>query len=216
MPNLEAGFLILNEWIPAFRSLSGDECKELLFALIDRQQNGTPVPSFEGIMGIYAQMIEPTIKRRLDGQRGGRKGTTIGTMQGTTIGTTIGTSEARREKKSIDNTLSDERVNAHTRARDKKSTFTPPTVDEVRAYCAERGNSVDAERFVDHYTSNGWRVGGKGSMKDWKAAIRNWEKNEGVFARSEERGDGVSAGGSFDTDEFFNAALARSYDEDVG
>lgn len=57
----------------------------------------------------------------------------------------------------------------------KTKRFTPPTVEEVRAYCKERGNNVDAERFVDYYTSNGWHVG-KNSMKDWKAAVRTWER----------------------------------------
>lgn len=55
--------------------------------------------------------------------------------------------------------------------------FVPPTVDEVRAYCEERGNNVDAESFVDYYTSTGWLVGKK-PMKDWKAAVRTWERNE--------------------------------------
>lgn len=55
--------------------------------------------------------------------------------------------------------------------------MTPPTVAEVRAYCIERGNAVDPEKFVDYYTSNGWMVG-KGRMKDWKAAVRTWEKRE--------------------------------------
>lgn len=54
--------------------------------------------------------------------------------------------------------------------------FTPPTVDQVKAYCEERRNCVDPQRFVDHYTSNGWMVG-KNKMKDWKAAVRTWEKN---------------------------------------
>jgi len=55
--------------------------------------------------------------------------------------------------------------------------FTPPTVEEVRDYCKERENSIDPDHFVDHYTSNGWRVGGKTAMKDWKASVRTWEKN---------------------------------------
>lgn len=58
----------------------------------------------------------------------------------------------------------------------KTKRFTPPTVDDVRAYCAERNNNVDAERFVDYYTANGWQVG-KNKMKDWKAAVRTWERN---------------------------------------
>ena len=57
----------------------------------------------------------------------------------------------------------------------KSKVFIPPTVDEVKAYCLERGNSVDPEQFVDFYTSKGWKVG-KDKMKDWKACVRTWEK----------------------------------------
>ena len=53
--------------------------------------------------------------------------------------------------------------------------FTPPTLCEVSDYCKERGNIVDAQRWFDYYTSNGWMVG-KNHMKDWKAAIRTWER----------------------------------------
>ena len=58
-----------------------------------------------------------------------------------------------------------------------RKAFSPPSVDEVKAYCSERKNSVDAEKFVDYYSSNGWMVG-KNKMKDWKAAVRTWEKNQ--------------------------------------
>jgi len=54
--------------------------------------------------------------------------------------------------------------------------FAPPTLEEVSAYCQERRNAVDPERFLDYYTSNGWRVG-KNPMKDWKAAVRSWERS---------------------------------------
>ena len=53
--------------------------------------------------------------------------------------------------------------------------FAPPTIEEVRSYCLERNNGIDAEAFVDFYTSKGWKVG-KNPMKDWKAAVRTWEK----------------------------------------
>lgn len=58
----------------------------------------------------------------------------------------------------------------------KEKRFTPPTVEEVRNYCNERKNNVDAESFVDFYSSKGWMVG-KNKMKDWKAAVRTWERN---------------------------------------
>ena len=60
--------------------------------------------------------------------------------------------------------------------------FTPPTVDEVRAYCQDRQNGVDPQRFVDYYSSNGWMVG-KNKMKDWKAAVRTWEQKEKTYTR---------------------------------
>lgn len=53
--------------------------------------------------------------------------------------------------------------------------FSPPTVDEVRAYCTENGYSVDPGRFVDYYTSNGWMVG-RNKMKSWQAAVRSWSR----------------------------------------
>ena len=53
--------------------------------------------------------------------------------------------------------------------------FVPPSVEDVETYCKERQNNVDAQRFVDYYTSNGWHVG-KNPMKDWKAAVRTWER----------------------------------------
>lgn len=58
----------------------------------------------------------------------------------------------------------------------KNKRFIPPTLQEVQDYCRERQNNVDAERFIDYYESNGWMVG-KNKMKDWKAAVRTWEKN---------------------------------------
>ena len=55
--------------------------------------------------------------------------------------------------------------------------FKKPTLEEVKAYCKERNNQVDAERFIDFYESKGWKVG-KESMKDWKACVRTWESKE--------------------------------------
>ena len=58
----------------------------------------------------------------------------------------------------------------------KGGRFVPPTVDEVREYCEERGNGINANDFVDFYQSKGWMVG-KNKMKDWKAAVRTWERS---------------------------------------
>ena len=60
--------------------------------------------------------------------------------------------------------------------KSKAKRFTPPTLEEVTAYCIERNNNVDPYQFIDYYTANGWQVG-KNKMKDWKAAVRTWERN---------------------------------------
>lgn len=59
----------------------------------------------------------------------------------------------------------------------KRKRFTPPTIDEVKAYCEERHNTVDAERFIDYYSSQNWKKANGRPLEDWKAAVRTWEKN---------------------------------------
>ena len=58
----------------------------------------------------------------------------------------------------------------------KERKFKKPTLEEVKKYCLERSNNVNAERFIDFYESKGWKVG-RNPMKDWKACVRTWEKN---------------------------------------
>lgn len=64
--------------------------------------------------------------------------------------------------------------------------FKQPSVFEVRDYCQEKGYQIDPEAFVDYYIAKGWKVG-KSPMKDWKAAVRNWER------RRKDGSDGRSA-----------------------
>ena len=81
----------------------------------------------------------------------------------------------RRTDKDIDIEEDKDIILSADKPQKKSKVFKPPAIDEVKEYCAERQNNVDAEKFVDYYTSNGWKVG-KNPMKDWKAAVRNWEK----------------------------------------
>lgn len=67
-------------------------------------------------------------------------------------------------------------INSSASTTTKRKRFEKPTLSEIKAYCIERGNKVDAQHFYDYYESNGWKVG-KNSMKNWQAAVRTWEKN---------------------------------------
>ena len=57
----------------------------------------------------------------------------------------------------------------------RRGVFVKPSLEEVSAYCRDRGNTVEADQFVEFYASKGWRVGNQ-AMKDWQAAVRTWEK----------------------------------------
>tara|TARA_R110000803_G_scaffold102336_2_gene170414 strand:- start:548 stop:1207 length:660 start_codon:yes stop_codon:yes gene_type:complete len=69
-------------------------------------------------------------------------------------------------------------IDEASKSQVKKFTgFVKPTSDDIKEYCDERANNVDANTFFDFYESKGWLVG-KSKMKDWKASVRNWERNE--------------------------------------
>ena len=80
-------------------------------------------------------------------------------------------SESEKERKSKSKTLDSPNVESRVSGR-----FAPPTPEQVAAYAAEYGGSLDAHRFCDHYASKGWKIG-KTPMKDWKAAARNWMRD---------------------------------------
>ena len=77
----------------------------------------------------------------------------------------------------VSDTVSDTDTVTDKKSKKNNKIFTPPTVEEVRRYCQERNNKVDPEGFIDFYESKGWFIG-KNKMKDWKAAVRNWERSE--------------------------------------
>lgn len=72
------------------------------------------------------------------------------------------------------NNTTEKKIDNETGIYTAPARFTPPTLEDVAAYCRERGNGIDPQQFIDHYTSNGWKVGNT-RMKDWRAAVRTWE-----------------------------------------
>lgn len=84
--------------------------------------------------------------------------------------------ETRLPRSKEDGVRSKEIGEGSMEEKSRRSRFRPPSLDEVKAYCVERGNRVDPQRWMNYYQSNGWRVG-KNPMKDWRAAVRSWERN---------------------------------------
>lgn len=78
---------------------------------------------------------------------------------------------------SVEQTLNDRSTIKVKESKVNKSIFIKPTVQEVKNYCVERKNNIKAEKWFNHYESNGWMVG-KNKMKDWKASVRTWEQSD--------------------------------------
>ena len=99
--------------------------------------------------------------------------------------------------------------------------FTPPSLEDIQAYCSEMGYSFDPQRFLDFYESKGWMVG-KTKMKDWKAALRGWNSRQPEFefkpqqppSKDARRGTDVSASSGKDYEGDFISSNPQGWDED--
>lgn len=116
------------------------------------------------IMALVKPQIDANRKRRKNGEKGKEFGSLGGRPKKNPIGVISETPNVN--------------VNGNVNVNeDKKKAFKKPTVEEVLAYCIERGNRVDPEAFVAFYDSKGWKVG-NAPMKSWKAAVITWEKRQ--------------------------------------
>ena len=77
-----------------------------------------------------------------------------------------------------------ENENVKGDARGKRTRFSPPSPEDIREYCREKNITVDADRFIDYYSAQGWKLSNGNPMKDWKAAVRNWSRDKRPVARS--------------------------------
>ena len=82
-----------------------------------------------------------------------------------------------RNASSVTKALPEKRREEKKRDTTKVVSSMRPTIEQVAAYCKERNNTVDPQKWFDYYTANGWKIG-KNAMKDWQAAVRTWEQND--------------------------------------
>ena len=102
-----------------------------------------------------------------------------------------------QNKTSKDNPPNGETADQTKTEKQKKVRFIPPTIDEIKAFCAESGISIDAAYFIDYYNANGWQVG-KHKMQDWKATVRNWNRrNNGTQTNNAPVNNGSDLDGIF-------------------
>lgn len=166
------------DWIEQTAALSDAERGRLFIAILEYARSGLE-PKLDGREGILFPVFRTTIDRdKKKSATYSENGKKNGKKQNEANESNLKQNEANdSELPNIRHKTQDTRHKTQDNTGDKarETRFTPPSIDDVRAYCEERGNAIDAQRFVDFYTSNGWKVG-KNTMKDWKAAVRTWEK----------------------------------------
>lgn len=198
-------FCAYHSYIKQCKGLSDGELGRLFRALLEYSASGK-VPELNGRESVAFDFMSANIDRDAESYKDtcNRNRENISKRYeriraNTTVYETYQEKEEEKEKEE-EELLKKDISNEISKKSTRQKKFVPPTVEEVAAYCLERKNKVDAAYFVDHYTSNGWKVG-KQNMKDWKAAVRTWEKNG--YNQPSKKQDAVEPNGySFDLEEY--------------
>lgn len=196
-------FCAYHSYIKQCKGLSDGELGRLFRALLEYSASGK-VPELNGRESVAFDFMSANIDRDAESYKDtcNRNRENIAKRYerirpNTTVYETYQEKEEEKEKEEL---LKKDISNEISKKSTRQKKFVPPTVEEVASYCLERKNKVDAAYFVDHYTSNGWKVG-KQNMKDWKAAVRTWEKNG--YNQPSKKQDAVEPNGySFDLEEY--------------
>lgn len=181
-------FKFFASYLDAASELSEKDCKDFVYAIVQYGINGVEIPLKKSMKPLWI-LVKPTLdsSRKLheNGKNGGRPKKPPFSNSKSPLSENekppFDESTKAIEKAPLPMDKDKEEDNGLKKECEKEKEpvkrFKAPTMDEAKEYFAEKGGSdIDAERFIDHFTANGWKVG-KTPMKDWKAAARNWMRN---------------------------------------
>ena len=190
------GILLRTEHLRGLRMLEPGQVGELVLALFADAGEGE-MPRLDDLTRVVFELIAPSGRRANDayasrcaanaenGRKGGRPRKRAAVelslcAEGEEPTGFSGQSENPDETKRSETELKDSPLipPAGKREAGTERGFVRPSVEEVQAYCDERGNGIRAERFVDYYAAQGWKLSNGRPLRDWKAAVRNWESRD--------------------------------------
>lgn len=190
MANKQPGFIVYGEFEEQISMLTDEEAGQLLKALFCYFNTGEVVE-----LTPMANMVFSFMRRRIDMQaekydtickkraEAGKKGNQV--RWGTDSKCDNNITNASKCEQMVANVANiNKNININqtkTETKTKTKRFIKPTVEQIAAYCKERENDVDANKFFDFYEGKGWVIG-KSPMKDWKAAVRTWETRNNTQA----------------------------------
>lgn len=182
------GMLFFYDWKESFAMLSGEECKQLLFAMLDFSEHDTEPPELEGMAKLAASFLFPALRRYKKLSESGKKGGEAtqekrreqhdpskgGTEGASGIGTRVGQQQYRYNTDTETNT--DTGTGTDTKQPGTLQQL-PPSLEEVKEYCRETKSAVDPVKFYEYYSGTGW-ISGNRHMADWKATLRYWDRQD--------------------------------------
>lgn len=193
-------FVMYESWGTAIEKMSNEQAGELIKAIYAYQKDPDAAPKDPALAFVFElikQQLDADSQRYKEacaarseaGKKGGRpKANASDKKQMVSEESKKSKCFSEKAKKADNDNEYDNDLKENTLEGVKEKRFAPPTLQEVKDYCLKMGYThVDAERFIDYYTSNGWMVG-KNRMKDWKAAVRNWDRRE----KNPQRQDGAA------------------------
>ena len=193
-------FVMYESWGAAIEKMNNEQAGELIKAIYAFQKNPDVVPEDPAIAFVFEiikQKLEEDNKRYEEvcaarseaGKKGGRpKENASDKKQMVSEESKKSKCFSEKAKKADNDNEYDNDLKENTLEGVKEKRFAPPTLENVSEYCREMGyTNVDAVCFINFYTSNGWMVG-KNRMKDWKAAVGNWDRRE----KNPQRQDGTA------------------------
>jgi hypothetical protein len=164
--------IVYRDWINTFDSLTDDEAGKLIKHFFRYINDLNPEPP-DRIIKLLFEPIKQTLKRDLKRY----ESTCLKNKNNVNIRwNKKDTTEYDRIPTDTNHTDSDSDSDSDIKKEYiRKKVFVKPTIEEVMAYCDERKNDVNPISWYNHYEATGWMIG-KNKMKDWKAAVRTWEK----------------------------------------
>ena len=213
--NLDSGFLLLYDWVPAFEKLPAKEVKALLLALVARQRECKELPTFKNTLTqSYARMIEPCIKRRLDGALSAKKERASPSQE-----KNDGGEGASPQREAEESKIKQNKTNFKKGEEGENGGTLPHPLGEEMDYLKEHG--VPEEYVNDRLArAEEWAARHHLSIADillgWWGEDKVAEalKKTRLEKEAEQKRQKENENSSFDVDDFFAAALANTYGEE--
>ncbi len=169
-------------WVEIFNDLNDSDLRNLILAMWQFAEDGTEPEAISNNLKLAWKLIKGELERDSFFSDCGRRGGGNPALKTNTLSKGVKRDlkggSLEREDKNREEEKEEEDKNREEKKRNNNLSLKkpiPPTVEEVTAYCQERGNGISAEEFVDYYAARGWDLKPNQKMKDWKAAVRTWE-----------------------------------------